>query len=308
MDFKDLVYLEAIDRHRNLTYAAQELFITQPALTKFLKSFESSLGVELFRWTGNHMVPTDVGNQYLIFAREVLAKKKQLEASISMMNGGKSTLRIGMPISRTAAFTDVILRFGQQYPHIELTLVENFFTDIEKALLECQIDVAFLSNFEQNQNLVVKLLSQDKILLYIPPQLSGFSTKHVDFSPYPWVDLKELIDFRFLLPPENQTLGLYSRKIFQTYGFYPKKQFPIRSMEAKMRLAQQGYGICLYSPPPAPVWWSLPPSEKANLYSFGTKKEYSSFYAIYSKKLPFPFYVNEFIRFMEEVCKRSPSD
>ena len=34
MDFKDLVYLEAIDRHRNLTYAAQELFITQPALTE----------------------------------------------------------------------------------------------------------------------------------------------------------------------------------------------------------------------------------------------------------------------------------
>ena len=71
--FKDLVYPEAIDRHRNLTYAAQELFITQPALTKFLKSFESSLGVELFRRTGNHMVPTDAGNQYLIFAREVLA-------------------------------------------------------------------------------------------------------------------------------------------------------------------------------------------------------------------------------------------
>ena len=300
MDFKDLTYLEAIDRHRNLTYAAQELYITQPALTKFLKTFEHTLGVELFRWTGNHMVPTDAGKEYLIFAREVLERKKQLDASISIMNGGKSTIRIGMPISRTASFTEAILRFEQLYPHIELILMENFFTDIEKALLECRIDVAFLSNFEKSKNLVVKSLGQDEILLYISSGLSGFTAAAVDFSPYPWVDLKELADFRFLLPPENQTLGLYSRKIFQEYGFCPKKQFPIRSMEAKMRLARQGFGICLYSPSPGPVQWSLPASEERNLYSFGSHREYSSFFAVYSKKLPFSFYVNEFIRLVQE--------
>ena len=96
MDFKDLVYLDAIDRHRSLTYAAEELYISQPALTKFLKNLGKNLGTELFRWTGHHMVPTEAGKLYLDFAKSVLLQKAELDEKIQSIADVQKSMRVGI--------------------------------------------------------------------------------------------------------------------------------------------------------------------------------------------------------------------
>ena len=101
MDFRDLVYLDAIDRYRNLTKAARALYITQPALSNFLRSLEEELNIELFRWNGNTMAPTPAGLEYLDFARKVIKSKKELDNSLQLSAFGRGTLRIGIPFSRT---------------------------------------------------------------------------------------------------------------------------------------------------------------------------------------------------------------
>lgn len=65
MDFKELTYVLALARHQSVTKAAQELYLTQPALTRFLQRLETSVGQPLFTRSGNRLIPTYAGEKYI---------------------------------------------------------------------------------------------------------------------------------------------------------------------------------------------------------------------------------------------------
>ena len=83
MDFKDLNYVLAVAKHQNITKAANSLYISQPTLTKFLQSLESSLGQRLFKKIGNRFILTYAGERYVKKAGEILQLKKELEPTCS---------------------------------------------------------------------------------------------------------------------------------------------------------------------------------------------------------------------------------
>lgn len=112
MDLKDLVYLDAIGRHRSLTRAAKEVYITQPALSNFLRNLEDSLKVELFQRSGNTLEPTPAGRCCLEFARRTLAEKETLERQLSVYAYGKGQIRVGVPFSRTERFVGALAASG----------------------------------------------------------------------------------------------------------------------------------------------------------------------------------------------------
>ena len=61
MDIREIRYIIEIANTRNMTKAAANLFITQPALSKMLKKVELELGMPLFYREGNVMSPTEAG-------------------------------------------------------------------------------------------------------------------------------------------------------------------------------------------------------------------------------------------------------
>ena len=65
MNVRDYEYIIAIAEQGSITRAATQLFITQPALTKFLKRTEDSLGLKLFNRNGNQFLLTEAGRRYV---------------------------------------------------------------------------------------------------------------------------------------------------------------------------------------------------------------------------------------------------
>ena len=82
MDFKELTYVLALARHQSVTKAAQELYLTQPALTRFLQRLETSVGQPLFTRSGNRLIPTYAGEKYIERARRKYRFEKQLDAGM----------------------------------------------------------------------------------------------------------------------------------------------------------------------------------------------------------------------------------
>ena len=70
MDFRELTYVMAIAKHKNITKAAESLYLTQPTLSKFLKALEEEVGQPLFRRLGNKYIPTYAGERYIERARD----------------------------------------------------------------------------------------------------------------------------------------------------------------------------------------------------------------------------------------------
>src|SRR4051812_50073738 len=61
MELRQLRYVEAIERHRHFTRAAEELHVAQSALSHQVRRLEAELGTELFARTSRTVVPTEAG-------------------------------------------------------------------------------------------------------------------------------------------------------------------------------------------------------------------------------------------------------
>ncbi|MBS5001376.1 LysR family transcriptional regulator [Holdemania filiformis] len=294
MDFRDLVYLDAIDRYRNLTKAARALYITQPALSNFLRSLEEELNIELFRWNGNTMAPTPAGLEYLDFARKVIKSKKELDNSLQLSAFGRGTLRIGIPFSRTCSFVKPLIIFEKAFPETEIILTEDAYKNLNHMLKACELDLIFTNDPTLDPSHVIRPIFEDEILLYAAACLIKPKTSVCPFSDRPWTDLQALSNYRFLIPPSDQMLGHITERIFAENEFHPARIFRIKNVQAELQLARAGYGLCFYGHPRGTQ--RLSQEEQSYLYSFGSHPYINLFAAVYSKKLKFPEMAEAFIQ------------
>ena len=83
MDFKDLEYFAAIARCGNITRAAQQLYVSQPTLSKFLQKLEGDTGLVLFQRAGRRLELTYAGQRYLAHAERLLSQKREMDAELT---------------------------------------------------------------------------------------------------------------------------------------------------------------------------------------------------------------------------------
>ncbi len=113
---------EAAARHLSFTKAAEELFVTQAAISHQIKTLEAHLGVRLFRRLNRALSLTDHGQALLPFVREAF---DSLTAGVRRVQGGRSSGALS--ISSTPSFASGWLaarltRFQLAHPEIELQL------------------------------------------------------------------------------------------------------------------------------------------------------------------------------------------
>ena len=277
MDFRDLVYLDAIDRYRN-----------------FLRSLEEELNIELFRWNGNTMAPTPAGLEYLDFARKVIKSKKELDNSLQLSAFGRGTLRIGIPFSRTCSFVKPLIIFEKAFAETEIILTEDAYKNLNHMLKACELDLIFTNDPTLDPSHVIRPIFEDEILLYAAACLIKPKTSVCPFSDRPWTDLQALSNYRFLIPPSDQMLGHITERIFAENEFHPARIFRIKNVQAELQLARAGYGLCFYGHPRGTQ--RLSQEEQSYLYSFGSHPYINLFAAVYSKKLKFPEMAEAFIQ------------
>ena len=78
MDTKQIEYILAIAREKNMTRAAQTLYISQPTLSQALAKLEQEIGQPLFQREHSEMLPTQAGLDYIYTAKQVLELKHRL--------------------------------------------------------------------------------------------------------------------------------------------------------------------------------------------------------------------------------------
>ena len=103
MEFNKLEYIIKVAEIGNITKAADELYMTQPALSHFLTKVEKEEGVRIFDRTSSPITLTYEGEKYVETARKILELNEQLKEERSQVTGlRKGRIRIGIPPLRAA--------------------------------------------------------------------------------------------------------------------------------------------------------------------------------------------------------------
>mgnify|MGYP000010624398 FL=1 len=132
----------------SITETANELYISQPAVSKAIKILEDELNLKLFhRDKRKGLILTDIGHEILILARQMeKTENRMYQAAFRSNNfiGGKVRIA-SMPILTSVILSEVFYRFHKLYPYVSIELIEGSSMDIRKAIEEHQVDLGIFS-------------------------------------------------------------------------------------------------------------------------------------------------------------------
>ena len=169
MDEKDYELLHALDETRNITHAADKLYMTQPAVSHVIAELEKEAGCPLFDRISRRIYLTEAGRIFLEKARQILELHEELSAGFPALTG-QAPLRIGSGITIANFHLPTILRRCRRldgFPSVRVTVDQA--GRIEEALLNSELDVALIEGVVRHPHLIRQPFSSYDMAAFCAP-------------------------------------------------------------------------------------------------------------------------------------------
>lgn len=245
MLLKEQLYVCTLARTGLMTEAAERLFISQPALSGYIKSLEERMGAPLFLRRQGQYVLTYLGRRYVDTAEKMLALQDNFNLEMQMMKGGtRGRVRLGLQTRRSPMIIGKILRFFQdRYPHLEVSLEEGNQSKLIQMLKDDRIDIMVCSVERREEGIGYRTLGMEKLLLAVHEHNPVLYKLQQGKGLYPLLKLEDVAEEKFFLPLPEQSLRKSCDRLFIRSGFAPAHIMEIRSIEASLRLVSEGLGV-----------------------------------------------------------------
>lgn len=244
MDLKYIHYIQAIAKHKNISSAAKELYISQPTLSQCLKKYEEELGYPIFSRTKQGLLLTREGEIFLNTARQMQnlerSMKNQLNDTDASLSG---SVVFGLSSRRVPFLLPIVLpAFQKKYPQITVTITEGRTKDLSYSLMQGNVDVGFLIP-PLLIDIPCHIFSKEEIFLAVPKKYHTRHLAHPKADSLPWVHLSDFSQYPFLLYDDSNRLHDFTNELFLQESFHPKETTTFHSVVANIRLAAAGMGI-----------------------------------------------------------------
>lgn len=146
MKEQDFLILSVIYKTKNLTKAAEELFLTQPTLTYRVKKIEKELDVKLFR-KDNQLIFTEEGEILVKFARRKLEEFEDIRMTLkNVKNDKEGVINIGVSTNFALyKLPSILEKFMQKFPNINVTIYSGWSHEIIDGLNNHDFQVGFIT-------------------------------------------------------------------------------------------------------------------------------------------------------------------
>lgn len=169
MKIVQLEYFCAVSRYHSISQAAQQLYVTPPAISNAIKELEKEFSISLFSRTKNHMTLTKEGELFYQKASALLKTIHHTASEFSDIGKQITPIRIGIPpLLSTIFFPDMLIAFKQNFADIPVELFEYGSIRAAKLVHENVLDLALVNmNFYEIDKLNSFPIISDKIVFCI---------------------------------------------------------------------------------------------------------------------------------------------
>ncbi|EIT85962.1 HTH-type transcriptional regulator [Fictibacillus macauensis ZFHKF-1] len=237
MDVRQLLYFVEVSRQKSFTKAANILFLSQPSLSKMVKSLEEELQVQLLDRSGRQLQLTDAGEAVYEHALRILHAMDELSSSlydVLQLKKGKITLGIP-PVISTLYFPKIIGDFKKKYPQITMQLMEYGANKMEEEVANGTLDLGISVLPVDEEAFDVLPFKQDEMTLIV-------SAEH-PFAKAEKVSLNQLEQESFIFFTEE--FALYDRMVAtcRQAGFEPTIAYKSSQWDFMAGLVGENMGI-----------------------------------------------------------------
>ncbi len=194
MELDQLRYFLKVAQRGNFTRAAEELMISQPALSRSIQKLEEELGQPVFERKTRSVLLTDAGTLLQARSQQVLTILEDTKSEITD-DGQCGRVRVGaIPTIAPYFLPEVLQHFSTKFPKANLIVQENTTDVLIKSCRQGEIDLAILVLPVPAKYLEVEELFEEELLLVLPPHhalVEKDKIRVADVEPFPFVLLDE---------------------------------------------------------------------------------------------------------------------
>lgn len=299
-------YMITVARYGSLTQAARALFITQPALTKYLNRLEKELDVKLLDRTQTPIQLTPAGKIFIKKAHSILSLQndllQELHNSASM---APQHIRLGMtPEACSLNLPYILLACRRKFPNLKISVLEGQYHLLKEKLATRSIDFALMAQADgrDTADYHLEFLENEPILVALPqshPLCQELDlTNNSPLSPY-FLPPEKLNGVDFVLCQDSLGIGHTARLIFQKHRIKPHIVMGTARNETALRLASTGLGAAV-----VPIRTPLRISLIYPMAYFSIQKPLITRTRwIYALKEPLDPFKTEFLHFVQRLYK-----
>ncbi len=244
MDLRQLEYIVTIAESKNVSEAAEKLYISQSGLNQQLVKLEKDLGVQLFERGKHHFHITKAGSIYVQNAREILKIKRNTYAELSeIRNDVSGEISMGLTHEHGIdVFTGIYPEFHERYPGIRFHLLERIVADQERLIRDGRLDCGILLLGEKKENnFLYDLLYREDLILGVPLSHPLAACAAGPGEPLSVVDLQLLKEETFSLIFPTSTQRAVLDPFFERAGFVPKILIETAMNHALVQMVSKGF-------------------------------------------------------------------
>ena len=165
-----LVVFRKVAEQRSFRKAAEELYLTQPAVSLQIKALEEDLGIQLFDRSGAHIELSPAGKVLLACAGQVSSLLVQAEQDIAALSGDQGG-ELALGASTTIAqyvLPRLLGEFCREHPRVRPTMISGNTEQVVDALEKQRIVLGFIEGPVRRRDVKTEPFLRDELILIVP--------------------------------------------------------------------------------------------------------------------------------------------
>ena len=259
-------YIKKIAQAKNISVAADQLGISQPALSSYLKKVEGELGVVLFDRSRQPIELTEAGRVYLDYLDEVVVRQKELMKNLSDINDLKTgSLTVGgASFFNVAYLPKAIAAFASENPGIDIEIVDDRVPRLEAMAQKGLLDLFITPINDEPERFVYEELLEEDVFLAVPetwevnrqlegkaisieelPESEAAAKSHRKAKPLTREEFACLCRETFVVLKPDQDIGRKMQALLNSFGCTPERVITAEQTMTTLALTLRGVGVSL---------------------------------------------------------------
>jgi DNA-binding transcriptional LysR family regulator len=240
LTLRQLQVFASVARHLNHSRAAEELYLSQPAVSMQIKQLEQNVGLPLLEQAGKQLHLTEAGREMLRYSQSITLQLAEMEEVFNAMKGlERGHLNISVVSTANYFMPQLLAKFIKTHPKIQVSLSVANRDSVVKQLADNIADLAIMGQPPEGADMLAEPFMQNPLVVIASPEHPLARKKKI--QP------KQLANETFLLREKGSgTRGVVER-FFTSHQLALPAHMEMDTNEAIKQSVQAGMGIGIIS-------------------------------------------------------------
>lgn len=240
LTLQQMKVFDAVARHSSFTRAAEEMYLTQPAISIQIKRLEDNIGLPLFEKIGKKNYLTDAGREMHAACIDILKRIDDLSAAIGSLQGSiKGKLRLSVVTTAEHFMPHLLGGFVKEYPNVEPSMVVTNRAHLIDRLNANQDDLVIMGQIPDGMEMEAYPFMDNPLIVVANPGHPLAKEKNIA--------LARIAEERILMREEGSGTRMAVTRVFKAHDLTVEPFMELGSTEAIKQGSMAGLGLSILS-------------------------------------------------------------